>query len=204
MKYSDRFRTAAAVALSIIVAAVPAIAKNGNPKVAKPMAGSKAKAPRVQAAKAPSAQAPRATTQKPQVSSVTAPKSNTRPTTSARRSSTSRFFADPASGFKNSGQYRATVNNANNLGLDFWLLKDLMVNQGMSLGQAKKPAKAMDAGQAVRRGNATVVRANTAKPSTTSPPTTSITPRRRPGNSPVIQANTDRPPTTSRKVKDKS
>ena len=47
MKYSDLFRTAAAAALSIALAAVPAMAKNGNAKVkvAKPTsAGPKAKA----------------------------------------------------------------------------------------------------------------------------------------------------------------
>ena len=177
MKYSDLFRTAAAVTLSIAVAAVPAMAKNGNPKLAKPTsAGPKAKAP--------SPQAPRATTQKPRVSSVTAPRSNSRPTTSARRSSvnpvrtgrpvlTSKYFADPASGFKNSGQFRATVNNANNHGLDFWVLKDLMVNQGMSLGQAKKAAKGIDA-RPIRKP---VVTGTRQRPTTASRPTISARPK---------------------------
>jgi hypothetical protein len=136
-----------------------------------------------------------------------------------------------AGGFKNLGQFVAAVNVSNNLGIEFTVLKRLMVGQGYSLGQAIQQAKAMDAGQAVRLGNAAVIQANTeiAKPSTTSPPTTSVTPRgrpgnatvipansakpsttsppttsprRRPGNATVVQANSDKPPTTSRKVKD--
>jgi hypothetical protein len=56
------------------------------------------------------------------------------------------------------------VNNANNLGLDFWVLKDLMVNQGMSLGQAKKAAKSMEAPKPVTSTRAKPVISTRAKP----------------------------------------
>jgi hypothetical protein len=96
-----------------------------------------------------------------------------RPTTSVRR-----IPNDPASGFKNHGQFVAAVNQSNNHGLDFNVLKSLMVDGGLSLGQAKKQMKGMGP-----------------RPSTTSKPSTTsrrfVLARRRP-------TTTSKPPTTSR------
>ena len=85
MTYSDLFRTAAAAALSLAMAAVPAVAKNGNPKVkpavAKPTsAGPKAKAPKAQTPKAAKAQAPKANAkaQAPKAAGAATTKSNTK------------------------------------------------------------------------------------------------------------------------------
>lgn len=41
-----------------------------------------------------------------------------------------------AAGFKNQGQFMATVNVSQNLGISFTELKSLMLNDGLSLGQA--------------------------------------------------------------------
>ena len=74
-----------------------------------------------------------------------------------------RLGADPmaaAAGFNNLGQFMAAVNVSNNLGIDFNLLKGLMVNRGMSLGQAIQQAKAIDARRATSLANAAVVQAN--------------------------------------------
>jgi len=204
MKYSDLFRTAAAAALSLAVAAVPAVAKNGNtkvkPAVAKPAsAGPKAKvqAPKAQAPKAAKAQAPKAKAQAPKAAGAATTKSSTKSASTKGSSSKAdrsgdgtpaaslqdfaapsqplskaqqklmanenlrnkmraRLGTDPmiaASGFKNLGQFVATVNVANNLGLDFNMLKGLMVNRGMSLGQAIQQAKAIEARRATSLAN---------------------------------------------------
>jgi hypothetical protein len=74
-----------------------------------------------------------------------------------------RLGADPmaaSAGFKNLGQFVAAVNVSNNLGIDFNLLKGLMVNRGMSLGQAIQQAKAIEARRATSLANAAVVQAN--------------------------------------------
>lgn len=74
-----------------------------------------------------------------------------------------RLGADPmaaAAGFKNLGQFVAAVNVSNNQGIDFNLLKGLMVNRGMSLGQAIQTAKAIEARRATSLANAALVQAN--------------------------------------------
>ena len=74
-----------------------------------------------------------------------------------------RLGRDPmaaASGFKNLGQFVAAVNVSNNQGIDFNLLKGLMVNRGMSLGQAIQQAKAIEARRATSLANAALVQAN--------------------------------------------
>jgi hypothetical protein len=74
-----------------------------------------------------------------------------------------RLGRDPliaASGFKNLGQFVAAVNVSNNLGIEFNLLKRLMVDRGLSLGQAIQQAKAMDAAGATRIANRAVSQAN--------------------------------------------
>jgi len=74
-----------------------------------------------------------------------------------------RLGRDPmaaASGFKNLGQFVAAVNVSNNQGIDFNLLKGLMVNRGMSLGQAIQQAKAIEARRATNLANAALVQAN--------------------------------------------
>lgn len=213
MKYSDLFRTAAAAALSLAVAAVPAVAKNGNtkvkPAVAKPAsAGPKAKvqAPKAQAPKAAKAQAPKAKAQAPKAAGAATTRSSTK-SASAKGSSSKadrsgdgtpaaslQDFAAPsqplskaqqkllanenlrnkmrarlprgtdpmvaASGFKNLGQFVAAVNVSNNLGIDFTMLKGLMVNRGMSLGQAIQQAKAIEARRATSLASAAVRQAD--------------------------------------------
>src|SRR6185503_12029545 len=114
-----------------------------------------------------------------------------------------KYFADPASGFKNSGQYRATVNNANNHGLDFWVLKDLMVNQGMSLGQAKKQAKAMGGprpSSLAKPAVATRPPSTTHKPFDPAAPRPSTTAPRKPSTThrPIDPAAPRKPSTTAR------
>ena len=74
-----------------------------------------------------------------------------------------RLGRDPlvaASGFKNLGQFVAAVNVSNNLGIDFNLLKRLMVGRGLSLGQAIQQAKAMDPPGATRIANQAVIQAD--------------------------------------------
>jgi hypothetical protein len=74
-----------------------------------------------------------------------------------------RLGRDPlvaASGFKNLGQFVAAVNVSNNLGIDFNMLKRLMVGRGLSLGQAIQQAKAMDATGATRIANQAVLQAD--------------------------------------------
>lgn len=211
MKHSDLFRTALAAALSLALAAGPAVAKNNaakaKPTVAKPAsAGPKAKAqtPKAQAPKAAKAQAPKAKAQAPKTAGAAKTKSNTK-TASAKGSTTKadrsgedtrtasrETFAAPtpplskaqqklatnealrnkmearlpgmkpmaaAAGFKNLGQFVAAVNVSNNLGIDFVLLKSLMVNRGMSLGQAIQQAKAMEARRATSLANTAVAQA---------------------------------------------
>jgi hypothetical protein len=65
-----------------------------------------------------------------------------------------------ASGFKNLGQFVAAVNVSNNLGIDFLRLKGLMVNRGMSLGQAIQQAKAMEARRAASLANTAIAQAD--------------------------------------------
>jgi hypothetical protein len=74
-----------------------------------------------------------------------------------------RLGRDPlvaASGFKNLGQFVAAVNVSNNLGIDFNMLKRLIVDRGLSLGQAIQQAKAMDATGATRIANQAVIQAD--------------------------------------------
>jgi len=54
-------------------------------------------------------------------------------------------MSEAASGFKNFGQFMATANAANRLGVDFFALKTLMMApQSMSLGQAIQQVKGVD------------------------------------------------------------
>ena len=216
MKHSDLFRTAAAAALSLAVAVVPAVAKNNaakaKPAVAKPAsAGTKAKAQTPKAAKAPSFQAkgqpakptgatltqsstkPASTTTKGSSAGKAARNGDGKPATSPRDLADNRPSrstqplskaqqkllanenlrnkmrarlprgTDPmvaASGFKNLGQFVAAVNVSNNLGIDFTMLKGLMVNRGMSLGQAIQQAKAIEARRATSLASAAVRQAD--------------------------------------------
>jgi len=215
MKHSDLFRTAAAAALSLAVAAVPAVAKNNaakaKPAVAKPAsAGTKAKAQTSKATKAPSFQA-KGQPAKPTGATLT--KSSTKPASTTTKGSSGKAArsgegtpatsprdladdrpsrstqplskaqqkllanenlrnkmrarlprgTDPmvaASGFKNLGQFVAAVNVSNNLGIDFTMLKGLMVNRGMSLGQAIQQAKAIEARRATSLANTAVRQAD--------------------------------------------
>jgi hypothetical protein len=215
MKYSDLFRTAAAAALSLAVAAVPAVAKNNTakakPAAAKPAsAGTKAKAQTPKAAKAPSFQAKG---QPAKAKGATLTKSSTKPASTTTKGSSSKAArsgdgtpatsprdladdrparstqplskaqqkllanetlrnkmrarlprgTDPmvaAAGFKNLGQFVAAVNVSNNLGIDFTMLKGLMVNRGMSLGQAIQQAKAIEARRATSLASAAVRQAD--------------------------------------------
>lgn len=56
-----------------------------------------------------------------------------------------------AADFKNQGQFIAAVNNAYNHQISFTELKNLMVNQGLSLGEAKQRLGVVDAQDEVRR-----------------------------------------------------
>jgi hypothetical protein len=74
-----------------------------------------------------------------------------------------RLGRDPmaaAAGFKNLGQFVAAVNVSNNLGIDFDMLKTLMVRRGMSLGQAIQQAKAIEARRATSLANTAVAQAD--------------------------------------------
>lgn len=74
-----------------------------------------------------------------------------------------RLGRDPliaASGFKNLGQFVAAINVSNKLGVEFNVLKRLMVGQGLSLGQAIQQIKAMDAAGATRIANDAVLQAD--------------------------------------------
>jgi hypothetical protein len=74
-----------------------------------------------------------------------------------------RLGRDPlvaASGFKNLGQFVAAVNVSNNLGIEFNMLKRLIVGDGLSLGQAIQQAKALDAAGATRIANQAVIQAD--------------------------------------------
>ena len=206
MKHSDLFRRAAVAALSLALAAVPALAKNGNAKV-KPATAKPASA--TPKAKAPKAQTPKAKSQAPKMaSSAGSTKSSTRatstkgsttratrntdtptlsrqdradntPTLSAQPLSKAqqklldkpelsqrmrlRLGSDPmlaASGFKNLGQFVAAVNVSNNLGIQFSMLKGLMVNRGMSLGQAIQQAKSIEARRATSLANVALAQAD--------------------------------------------
>lgn len=213
MKYSDLFRTAAAVAVSIAMAAVPAVAKSGNPKVkptvakAKPTsAGPKAKAPKALAPKA-KAQTPKGQAKAPKAASLTGTTKSKTKSASTKGSTTKankdadgrqadsltdfadntpsqplskaqekllsnmelarrlrlRLGSDPmaaAAGFRNLGQFVAAVNISNNLGISFTLLKSLMVDRGMSLGQAIQQAKTLEAPRALSLANTALVQAN--------------------------------------------
>ena len=64
-----------------------------------------------------------------------------------------------AAGFRNLGQFVAAVNVSNNLGIPFLQLKSLMVDRGMSLGQAIQQAKTLQASAATSVANAAVVQA---------------------------------------------
>jgi uncharacterized protein YoaH (UPF0181 family) len=210
MKHSDLFRTAFAAALSLALAAGPAVAKNNaakaKPTVAKPASGgpkAKAQTPKAQAPKAAKAQAPKAKAQAPKTAGAAKTKSNTK-TASAKGSATKadrsgedtrtasretfaaptqplskaqqklrdnpnlyqkmrlRLGSDPmvaASGFRNLGQFVAAVNVSNNLGMDFFRLKAMMVGRGMSLGQAIQQVKAMEARRATSLANTAVAQA---------------------------------------------
>ena len=65
-----------------------------------------------------------------------------------------------SAGFKNLGQFVAAVNVSNNLGIEFNILKRLIVGRGLSLGQAIQQAKAMDAAGATRIANQAVLQAD--------------------------------------------
>jgi len=66
-----------------------------------------------------------------------------------------------ASGFRNLGQFVATVNVSNNLGLDFLRMKRLMTgSQQLSLGQAIQQAKAMDPTRATNLATTALVQAD--------------------------------------------
>jgi hypothetical protein len=74
-----------------------------------------------------------------------------------------RLGRDPmvaAAGFKNLGQFVAAVTVSNNQGIDFDMLKSLMVRRGLSLGQAIQQAKVIEARRATSLANAAVVQAN--------------------------------------------